>query len=408
MTSVGSVKPMKLVNGPDFRAAGARIQPHLVALRRQLHQIPELMLDLPLTQAAVLAALADLPLEISTGKQLSSITAVLRGGKPGPAVLLRGDMDALPVVEQTGYDFAATTGNMHACGHDLHMAGLVGAARLLSEVRDELAGSVVFMFQPGEEGAGGAKIMVEEGVLDAAGERVVAAYGIHVMPAEHGAFYTRGGPLMAGSNQLHVRVVGVGGHGSSPDRAVDPIPALLEIGTAIQVMVTREFSVFDPIVCTITQLRGGEAINVIGEDAFLGATVRTLSETATERFGRRVRELAESIAAAHRCRAEVEWQVCYPVTVNDEAEAQFVLDTLGATFGAERVNELPAPWMGSEDFSFVLNEVPGTYLFLGTVEPGQDPESVPNNHSPFARFDDSVLGDQAAALATLAWSRLNS
>src|SRR5690606_25005369 len=279
--------------------------PDLVALRRRLHQVPEIGLDLPQTQAIVLEALEGLPLEITTGSATTSVVAVLRGGRPGPTVLLRGDMDGLPVTEATDLPYAATTGTMHACGHDLHTAGLVGAARLLSAHREELTGSVVFMFQPGEEGFGGAKVMLEEGLLDVSGDKPVAAYAIHVFPGTRGEFQYRGGPALGGSNVLQVTVTGRGGHGSQPHRAADPVAALVSIAGELQTMVTRRFSVFDPVVLTITQLTGGQAVNVIPETASLGATVRTLSHESVELMRQATKQLADGIAAAHGCTAEV-------------------------------------------------------------------------------------------------------
>lgn len=391
---------------PDFVAAASDLTDELVALRRTLHADPEIGLLLPRTQAAVLDALADLPLEITTGTTLSSITAVLRGGRPGPAVLLRGDMDALPVVERTGLAFAASNGAMHACGHDLHVAGLVGAAQLLAAHRDELPGSVVFMFQPGEEGLGGARHMIDEGVLDAAGERVIAAYGVHVMPGPRGTFETKPGPLMASGNRLFVTVHGVGGHGSQAWSAVDPVSVLMEIGTALEVMITRRFSVTDPVVLSVTQLAASDAVNVIPSSAKLGATIRTLSAENVPLVGAYATRVAEHIAAAHGCTAEVVFEPYYPPTINDADEARFTLDTLADVFGAARVSELDFPMMASEDFSFVLREVPGCFVFLLSTPPDADPDQVEFNHSARVLFDDAVLADQAAALASLAWDRL--
>lgn len=378
----------------------------LVELRRALHQIPEVGLDLPQTQQLVLNALEGLPLEITTGTATTSIVAVLRGGRPGPTVLLRGDMDALPVREATGLPYASTTGAMHACGHDLHVAGLVGAARLLSARREELAGNVLFMFQPGEEGYGGAKVMLEEGLLDASGDKPIAAYGIHVSPGEHGVFWQRSGPALAGSNTLHITVTGKGGHGSQPHTAIDPVAALVAIAADLQTMVTRRFSVFDPVVLTVTQLSGGDAINVIPDTAALGATVRTLSAQSVETMRRETARVAEGIAAAHGCTAAVDFQVQYPVTINDPDESAWVLEELRGVFGTERVEDRPDPLMGSEDFSYVLQEVPGTFFFLQCTPPQLDPATVSWNHSAEVLFDDAVLADQSAALAHLAIARL--
>lgn len=390
----------------SFTEEGKALLPELVALRRGLHAEPELGLDLPKTQTRILEALDGLGLEITLGHRSTSVVAVLRGASEGPTVLLRGDMDALPITELTDLPYASTNGNMHACGHDLHVAGLVGAAKLLAAHRDELAGNVIFMFQPGEEGDGGAGIMIEEGVLDAAGDRPVAAYGIHVTPGPQGLFSTRSGPLMAGANELRVTVHGSGGHGSQPHTAKDPVPALAAIVTALQNMATRSFSVFDPIVLTVTQLEAGQAINVIPDSARLGATVRTLSNDSVDRLVSETKSLAEGIAAAHGCTAEVTFDVNYPVTVNDGDRTQEAIAELRELFGEDRVQEWDNPLMGSEDFSLVLNEVPGTFLFLSSSPEGVDPETAAWNHSARVLFDDAVLGDQAAALAQLAFNRI--
>ncbi|NNG35607.1 M20 metallopeptidase family protein [Nakamurella aerolata] len=395
---------------PDLVGEAAALLPDLVALRRDLHANPEIALQLPRTQAAVLKALEGLDLELTTGTACTSVIGVLRGRKDGrtwdDTVLLRGDMDALPVREDTDLPYAADNGNMHACGHDLHTAGLVGAARLLAAHGDELPGNVLFMFQPGEEGHDGAETMLGEGLLDVAGAKPVASYAIHVGTSERGNFTLKPGPTGAGSNELRIVVHGKGGHGSRPVDAIDPVPALVEIAGALQTMTTRRFGVFDPIVVTVTQLQAGEAINVIPDSARLGATVRTLSPESIETLKIETKRLADGIASAHGCTAEVDFKVGYPVTVNDDAETARTRQVLIDTFGADRVIDKPFPTMGSEDFSLVLNEVPGTFVHLGACPPDIDPADSPSNHSARVRFDDAVLGDQAAALATLAFTRL--
>ncbi|SEJ11540.1 M20 metallopeptidase family protein [Demequina mangrovi] len=391
---------------PDFAADAAAVLPDLVALRRALHADPELGLDLPRTQAKVLAALEGLPLEITTGTATTSVVAVLRGALPGPTVLLRGDMDALPLDEATGLDYASTNGAMHACGHDLHTAGLVGAARLLAAHRDTLAGSVIFMFQPGEEGDGGAKVMIDEGLLDAAGDRPVGAYAIHMAPGPRGVFGTRPGPVMAGAATLHVTVNGRGGHGSQPQHALDPVPAAAETVLALQSFVTRSFDAFDPVVLTVTRMSTGEgAINVIPEQVELGATVRFMSAASLATLKEGLPRVAEGVATTHGLTADVRFEEYYPATVNDAAETAFTVETLAGVFGEQRIMTMPAPVMGSEDFSFVLDEVPGTFLMLMASPPDIDPATAEFNHSPRVLFDDAVLGDQAAALATLAFAR---
>jgi hippurate hydrolase len=386
------------------------LQDELVALRRGLHQIPEIGLHLPRTQEKVLGALGGLPLEISVGEKLSSITAVLRGGKPGGVVLLRGDMDGLPVTEQTGEEFSSRIdGAMHACGHDLHTAGLVGAARLLSARRDELAGDVVFMFQPGEEGFDGAGHMIEEGVLAAAGRPIDAAYGLHVSSAKFptGMFVSRPGPLMAASDALFVRVIGSGGHGSQPHYARDPMPAACEMVTSLQTMVTRGFDVFDPVVLSVGTFHAGTRRNIIPDDARFEATVRSFSESSRERVREQAVRLCRGIAAAHGLEIEVSYEDEYPMTINHKSGHDFVASTVREVFGEDRFHELADPMTGSEDFSRVLARVPGAYLFLGATH-SEDPRSAPNNHSPRATFDDSVLPDGAALLAELAVRQLDS
>lgn len=381
----------------------------LVALRHELHRIPEIGLVLPKTQERVLAALEGLDLEITTGREISSITAVLRGGKPGPAVLLRGDMDALPVTEHTGEPFTSEhDGVMHACGHDLHMAGLVGAARLLAERRAELPGDVVLMFQPGEEGFHGARAMIDDGVLDAAGQRVVAAYGVHVFTGHvpHGMVAGRPGPLMAASDQMFVTVHGRGGHGSTPHLAADPVPVAAEIVLALQAAVTRQFDAHDPVVVTVGRLAAGTVDNVIPGTAELDATVRTFSREHHAQIPERLTRLAEHIAAAHGLTAEVRYQRGYPVTVNDPAETARASRVTGEVLGDGRWVDLPSPVAGSEDFSYLLEEVPGAFVFVGATPRGEDPSNVPYNHSAQARFDDDAVAVSAAVLAGLAIDRL--
>jgi len=397
----------------NLRDDAQELQGELAVLRRALHREPEIGLRLPRTQEKVLAALDGLPLEISTGSSLSSVTAVLRGGAPdaprGPVVLLRGDMDGLPVTERTGADYSSLIdGAMHACGHDLHTAGLVGAARLLAEHRQHLPGDVVFMFQPGEEGWDGAGHMIEEGVLEAAGRPVDAAYGLHVSSSSYptGVFTSRPGPLMAASAGLHVRVVGAGGHGSRPHDALDPIQAACEMVTALQAMVTRRFDVFDPVVVTIGTFHAGTRRNIIPDDATFEATVRTFSPAAAERMAEVAVRLCQDIATAHGLTAEADFVPEYPVTVNHAAEHDFLAETVRETFGEERFAPMADPITGSEDFSRVLDRVPGAFVFLGADATG-DPATAPTNHSPLAAFDDSVLADGAALLARLAVRRLD-
>ncbi|WP_299447289.1 M20 family metallopeptidase [uncultured Phycicoccus sp.] len=391
--------------------AARRHGPDLVDLRRRLHRVPEVGLHLPETQAVVLEALAGLDLEVTTGAGLSSVVAVMRGRAPHsgerPVVLLRGDMDALPVAEEVDVPYRSERpGRMHACGHDLHVAGLVGAARVLAELRDELVGDVVLMFQPAEEGPGGAEPMIAEGVLEAAGRRVDAAYAVHVYAADHprGTWFGRPGTLMAAADEVHVLVRGVGGHGSAPERTRDPVPVACEIVLALQTAVTRRFSVWDPVVLTVGRVAAGTKDNIIPDDAALEATLRTFSAEHRERAHAVVREVASGVAAAHGLSAEVTIAHGYPVTVNDDDEFAVARGVVVDLFGEQRWADMVNPEAGSEDMSFVLEQVPGAYLNVSACVHA-DHTLAADNHSPRAAFDDSVVPDVAAAMAEMALRR---
>lgn len=402
-------------NPADLLVEATALAPALVDLRRRLHRIPEIGLHLPRTQAAVLAALRGIEqdhgvdLEITTGIALSSIVAVVRGARPGPAVLLRADMDALPVTEDTGEEFTSEhPGAMHACGHDLHTAGLVGAARLLVAHREEIAGSVVLMFQPGEEGDHGARVMIEEGVLDAAGERVVAAYGLHVMSSvlPAGLVTTRPGTILAAADTLIVTVRGRGGHGSMPHLAADPVTVAAEIVLALQTAVTRQFDALDPVVVSVGRIAAGTTDNVIPATAEIAATVRTFSEETHLLVEERLVRVATHVAAAHGLTADVDYVRGYPTTVNTPAEADRAARVAAEIVGPRGFMTAPRPIPGSEDFSYVLQQVPGTYLGLGATPRGTDPATAAYNHSAQARFDESALPVGAAVLAGIALDRL--
>ena len=394
---------MTLVEDASSRASD------LAELRHAFHQEPELGLHLPGTQRRVLDALSGLPLEVTAGDQLSSVTAVLRGGRPGPTVLLRGDMDALPVLEAVDVPWRSRTdGAMHACWHDLHTTMLIGAAHLLAGRQADLAGDVVFMFQPGEEGFDGAGLMLGEGVLDASGQRPAAAYALHVFSSSyaHGVFATRPGPIMAASDVLRVKVHGAGGHGSAPHRAKDPVPVAAEIVLALQTFLTRSVDPMAPVVITVGELHAGNRYNIIPDSAEMVATVRTFDPEVQAVVAEGTRRVCEGIAAAHGVRVSVEFEYQYPVTVNAAEEAAFVEATAAELFGADRSYDLPNPITGAEDFSRVIDAVPGAMVFLGAVPRGEDVEGRPDNHSAYASFDDGVLADGAACYAELASRRL--
>jgi amidohydrolase len=378
-----------------------------VDLRRRIHRHPELGLDLPVTQAAVMEALDGLPVRTSTGEGTTSVLAVLDGDEPGPTVLLRGDMDALPMPEDTGLDFAsAVDGAMHACGHDAHTAMLVGAAKLLAARRAGLRGRVAFMFQPGEEGHHGARVMLDEGLLaqvsDGA-QPVSMAFAIHQSPSiPSGMVGTRRGALLASTDELKITVRGRGGHASMPHHAGDPIPVACEIVSALQTMVTRRVDAFDPAVVTIAKLRAGTTTNVIPETAAMWGTVRTVSERTRAAVLADLRRVADGIAAAHGATAEIELEEGYPVTVNHDAAADFALDTAARIVGKDLAVTMPTPVMGGEDWSYVLQEVPGAMAFLGTRPPGVHPRDVAPNHSNRMVIDETAMVPGIATYAGVA------
>lgn len=376
------------------------IAPRITALRRAIHQEPELGLDTPLTIAKVRAELADLPLEWRTGPSCSGAVAVLQGARPGPAVVLRGDMDALPMQEDTGLPFASRfEGRMHACGHDTHTAMLAGAARILAARQEELAGEVRFMFQPGEEGFHGALRMLEDGLLDPLPQ---AAFALHIMPnARHGVLASRAGALMAAADQLEITVTGRGGHASMPHQTRDPVPVACEIVTAIQSLVTRRFAADEATVVTISRIDAGSAHNIIPDHALLRGTIRTLSAARRQAVRAGLETLARGIAQAHECEAGVRFIDGFPVTNNDP-RAVDLAEAVAMALPGGMFERLDHPLMGAEDFSYVLEKVPGMMAFLGVAAEGDDWQHCCGIHSSRMMVDEAALPRGAAFLAACA------
>lgn len=380
------------------------------SIRRDLHKWPEVGNDLPKTRERVLEALEGLPVDVTLHETTSGIAALLTGDKPGPTVMLRGDMDALPMPEDTGLDFASKVDNvMHACGHDTHVAMLAGAAKILAERKSSIPGRVLFMFQPGEEGHGGAEFMLNEGLLDvpalANGESspVTAAYALHITSALPAGFIaSKGGPVMASSDDLKFTLTGKGGHASEPYRTLDPVPVACEIVQALQTMVTRKFDIFDPTVVTVTRLIAGTASNVIPETVTAHGTIRAISAKTRSKVHEEIRKVAEGIASAHDMQVEVTIELGYPVTVNDAPSADFALDVSEALVGNQHVGRMPNPVMGAEDFSYVLERLPGAMLFLGGTPHGVDPRSAAPNHSNRVMFEEDAMVTGMAVYTSLA------
>jgi len=367
----------------------------MVALRRAIHREPELGFDTEKTARKILDALDGLPLEIETGLAENGVVATLRGSGDGPTVGLRADMDALPIHEETGLPFASgIDGKMHACGHDGHTSMLAGAARELcrDEVRERLKGDVKFIFQPAEEGYGGGRVMVEEGVTRGL-DRVFA---LHLWPGlSFGTFSTKGGTIMAAADGFELEVRGRGGHGAMPHLTADAVTISAHVATALQTIVSREVDPAEAAVLTIGEIGAGSAFNIIPETARLAGTVRTVSPELRERMPERIQELARGVANGMRGDAELDYRLGYPVTRNDAAAARTALEVARGLFGEESAVEALHPSMAGEDFAFMLEEVPGAYVWLGIGD-------VSGLHTPAFAFDEEILPRGAAMLVALA------
>jgi hippurate hydrolase len=389
------------------------ILPWIVDLRRRLHRVPEVGLNLPKTQAIVLDALRGLGLEPVEGRSTTSVATTIAGTSAGPgadrAIVLRADMDGLPLTEDTGLDFAsAHAGAMHACGHDTHMAMLLGAARLLLDRRDQFAGRAVLMFQPGEEGYHGARVMIDEGLLDGIeGAPGAAAFAIHILTKyPTGTLNLRHGPLLAAADRLLLTVRGRGGHASEPFLAVDPIAIAAQLILALQLMVTRTVDALNPAVITIARVTAGTTNNIIPPTAELEGTLRTLSESVRAEVKGRIQQVAAGIGAAHGADIDVAIEAGYPVTVNERAFTDLVRDVAAEVAGADSVIEMDAPIMGAEDFSYVLQRVPGMMAFLGARPAGLELAEAAQNHSNLVVFDEQPMALGAATYAGVALRHL--
>ena len=371
----------------------------IVALRRDIHREPELGFDTEKTAGKVLAALDGLPLELRTGVAENGVVATLKGEGDGPTVGLRADMDALPILEETGLPFASEVdGKMHACGHDGHTSMLVGAAHALSGMRERLNGTVKFFFQPAEEGGGGGEVMVEEGVAD----DVASIFALHLWPGlPFGKAATKAGPIMAAADAFEMTVRGAGGHGAMPHLTADAITMAAQIVTALQTVVSREVDPVEPAVLTVGEIGAGTAFNIIPETARLGGTVRTLNEDLRSRMPERIEQLSRGVAQGMRGDIDFDYEFSYPVTMNDADAANRALGVIGDLFGEENKLELPNPSMGAEDFAFFLQKIPGAFIWLGV---GED---VSGLHTPTFAFDEEILPLGSALLTALALESLS-
>ncbi|MBN8808158.1 MAG: amidohydrolase [Sphingomonas sp.] len=380
----------------DWTAAGEAELADIVALRRAIHADPEIGNQCPRTTAKLRAALEGLPLEIHTSTSTTGFVAILRGGGDnGRTVLLRGDMDALPMPEETGLDFASQVPNaMHACGHDSHCSMLVGAARALCARKDKLPGTIVFMFQPGEEGHHGARFMIEDGLLDI--ERPDAAFALHIDPnTRAGGIRTRPGPLLASTDALNFTIKGAGGHAAMPHDCLDPIPVAAEIVTALSTFIARQIPATDPAVLSITRIEAGSAYNIVPSEVKMIGTLRTLSAATREKARAGLTRVAEHVALAHGLTAEVRIDEGYPVTMCDP-RAVDLLHEVSEAVEPDQWLPMATPIMGGEDFSYVLREVPGAMAFIGVAPDGSDPATNPPLHNTRMTIEESVMAKGVA------------
>ncbi|HKQ61104.1 MAG TPA: amidohydrolase [Candidatus Polarisedimenticolaceae bacterium] len=390
------------MSADPLRERADSLAPTLVGWRRELHRHPELSCEEHRTAAFVAERLRELGLEVRTAVAGTGVVGLLRAAaatRRGPAVLLRADMDALPIQEVAGREYGSSVpGRMHACGHDGHMAMLLGAAGLLAERRAELERDVVLCFQPAEEAGGGAQRMLEAGVLELV--ETGPAYALHLWSAyPAGTFHVRPGPTMAAQDEFRARVVGVGGHGAFPHTAVDPIVAAAQAVTLLQGVVARSIDPIAAAVVTVGAFHAGTAANVIPGAADIAGTLRSFTPEVRQRLRERVREVLEGVARAAGCRLEYELLAGYPAVVNDERATSLLREVATGVFGAAHVHE-PPPMAGAEDFAYFLERRPGAFAFLGAGNVARGITAP--HHSPEFDIDESVLPRGAELLTRLA------
>jgi amidohydrolase len=390
------------------------VESQVVEWRRAIHQNPELGNEEHKTAALIAEQLRRLKFDhVETGVAVTGVVGTLIGGKPGPVVALRADMDALPVEEATGLPFASTSkgvyqgkevGVMHACGHDAHVAMLLGVAQVLAEVRDDLPGTVKFIFQPAEEGADaeswGGRLMVEEGVLKGS-NRPEAIFALHVGPMPSGTINYAQGPMMAGADMFDIIVRGKQTHGAAPWGGVDPVIVAAESIVALQLIPSRHVDITkNPTVITIGSIHGGNRGNIIPDTVVMQGTLRTFDMEGRADIVARMRKTLDNIADTHGATAELIFDLNYPVTYNQPALVESLLPAIRNAAGNDRVITM-APLTGSEDFSFFTQEIPGIYLFLGTAP--NDPARRFMNHSPNFDIDESALKVGVKTLAYMSY-----
>ncbi|CAK7032317.1 amidohydrolase [Tissierella carlieri] len=386
-----------------------RIEEDIISWRRELHQIPEIGLDLPRTTKFIMDELDNMNIEYHTLVNGNAIVGLIKGKEEGKTIGLRADTDALPVKEKTGLEFASNNGCMHACGHDGHTAILLGVAKVLNENKDKFKGNVKLLFQPGEEYPGGAKPMIEEGALE--NPKVDVVMGLHLgnlgKEIPKGKIGVSYGAMMAAVDVMYIKINGKGSHGAYPHQSIDPIVTASEIVLALQTIISREVDPVEPAVVSVTRIDGGFNHNIIPDSVEIQGTIRTVNEETRQRISRRIEEIVKGITLAHGASYEIDYEFCYPALINSEEFTKGFVESAKKIIPEEDIIEMKSPVMGAEDMSFFLQEVPGTFFYLSNMAE-IDGEFHPH-HNPKFDIDEGEMWKGAALIIqnTIDWLNKN-
>ncbi|OZV11458.1 N-acyl-L-amino acid amidohydrolase [Tissierella sp. P1] len=386
-----------------------KIEEDIINWRRELHQIPEIGLDLPKTAKFIMDELDNMNIEYHTLVNGNAIVGLIKGKEEGKTIGLRADTDALPVKEKTGLEFASNNGCMHACGHDGHTAILLGVAKVLNENKDKFKGNIKLLFQPGEEYPGGAKPMIEEGALE--NPKVDAVMGLHLgnlgKEIPKGKIGVSYGIMMAAVDVMYIKINGKGSHGAYPHQSIDPIVTASEIVLALQTIISREVDPVEPAVVSVTRIDGGFNHNIIPDSVEIQGTIRTVNEETRQRISRRIEEIVKGVTLAHGASYEIDYEFCYPALINSEEFTKGFVESAKKIIPEEDIVEMKSPVMGAEDMSFFLQRVPGTFFYLSNMAE-IDGEFHPH-HNPKFDIDEGQMWKGAALIIqnTIDWLNKN-